>query len=416
MATTLVFGEQITVLAELGFIVREFKLDTSLLDGDDVLDGTLDGIDISPYIRALSINRGRSDVRSSFRAGTCTISLNNNDRRFDPINTSSPYYDITTNRSGVTPRRLVTITSGTTPLFVGRITDIDVEYEFNNLSVVTITIADDFALLANATTSSAITPTQELSGARVTSILDLPEVNYPLASRDIDTGVATLGNYAIAENTNVATYVARIAEAEQGLFFCAADGKITFTDRVTSVFASPVATFADDGSALPYQTISTIFDQNFLFNRVQVTREGGTVQAADDATSQTEFGIATLALTNSLLASDPACLTLADKLLANYKEPVYRFDDLQLMVSSMSSIDRDTVLGIEMGDVVTITRTFATGTPLSVSEDYGVERIKHQILPDRHVVQLGLFVADLVFPFELDDIVFGILDADNALT
>jgi hypothetical protein len=49
VATTLVFGEQIAVIAALGFVVREFTLDTSQLDGDDVLDGTLEGIDISPY-------------------------------------------------------------------------------------------------------------------------------------------------------------------------------------------------------------------------------------------------------------------------------------------------------------------------------------------------------------------------------
>ena len=61
MATTLVFGEQIAVIAALGFIVREFKLDTSQLDGDDVLDGTLEGVYISPYVQSLSISRGRSD-------------------------------------------------------------------------------------------------------------------------------------------------------------------------------------------------------------------------------------------------------------------------------------------------------------------------------------------------------------------
>lgn len=415
MATTLVFGEQITVLAALGFIVREFTLNTSTLDGSDVLDGTLEGVDISPYVRSMSINRGRSDAFSSFRAGSCVVVLNNNDRRFDPINESSPYWDATENKSGVTPRRRLQVLSGTTALFTGRITDIDVEYSFD-LSTVTITAADDFVLIANTTIGSAFTPSAELSGTRVTNILDLPEVDYPLTTRDIDAGVATLGAYQVGANTNAAAYLQRVAQAEQGLFFCAANGDLTFTDRVTSVFATSVATFADDGSNIKYQGIDTIYDQKFLFNRVQVTREGGTVQAADNATSQTEYGIATLTIDNSLLSSDTASLTLATKLLDIYKEPAYRFDNIQLVVSALTESNRNAVLAIEMGDVVTVTRTFATGSPASVSDDYGVERITHQVLPDRHVVTLGLYVADIVFPFKLNDATFGVLDADNALT
>ena len=416
MATTLVFGEQIAVIAALGFVVREFTLDTSQLDGDDVLDGTVEGIDISPFVRSLSISRGRSDQFGAFRAGTLTLVLNNNDRRFDPINDASPYYDPTTNRSGVTPRRRVQVISGgTTPLFTGRIADIDVEYNYD-LSTVTITAVDDFTLLANAFTGADITPSAELSGARVSAILDLPEIAYPLTTRSIDTGVASLGDYLIKENTNAANYLQRVAEAEQGLFFVKADGTLRFTDRVTSVFASPVATFADDGTGIAYQGIDTQYGNEFLFNRVQAQTETGVVQAADDAASQTEFGVSTLALTDLLLASDANALTLAQKLLDNYKQPAYRFDDLRLVVSAMSSPNRNLVLGLEMGDVITVTRTFSTGSPAQVSDDYGIERIVHQITPDRHIVTIGLYVAELVFPFVLDDVTFGLLDTDNALS
>lgn len=415
MATTLVFGEQIAVFAALGFIVREFTLNSSQLNGEDVLDGTLEGIDISPYVQSLSISRGRSDQFSSFRAGTCTIVLNNNDRRFDPINDTSPYWDSSTNKSGVTPRRRVQIISGgSTALFTGRIADIDVEYNYQ-LSTVTITAVDDFTLLANAFTGAAITPTSQLSGARVSAILDLTEVAFPATTRSIDTGVSTLGNYQIDENTNAATYLQRVAEAEQGLFFMKADGTLRFTDRVSSVFASPVTTFTDNGTGIPYQGLATIYGNEFLYNRVQTQTETGAVQAVDDAASQTEYGVSTLALTDLLLADNTSALTLATKLLALYKEPAYRFDDLVIAVSALSSPNRATVLGLEMGDVVTVTRTFATGSPASVSDDYAIERITHSITPDRHTVTLGMYVADLVFSFVLDDVTFGRLDAANAL-
>lgn len=415
MATTLVFGEQIAVIAALGFNTLEFTLDSSQLDGEDVLDGTIEGVDVSPYVRSLNINRGRSDQFSAFRSGTLTLVLNNNDRRFDPINESSPYYDTTTGRSGVTPRRRVQVISGgNTSLFTGRIADIDVEYNFD-LSTVTITATDDFTLIANAFTGADITPAVELSGARVSRILDLPEIAFPATSRSIDTGVASLGNYQIDANTNAANYLQRVAEAEQGLFFMQADGTLRFTDRVSSVFSVPVATFSDDGSGIAYQGIDTIFGNEFLYNRVQAQTETGAVQAVDDVSSQTEFGISTLALTDLLLATDATALTLAEKLLDDYKQPLYRFDDLRLVISAAIPADRSLVLGLEMGDVITVTRTFSTGSPAQVSDDYGIERIVHQITPDRHIVTLGLYVADLVYPFLLDDVVFGVLDAENAL-
>jgi len=415
MATTLVFGEQVSVIAALGFIVREFTLDSSTLNGEDVLDGTLEGLDISEYVQSLTISRGRSDQFSSFRTGTLTLVLRNNDRRFDPINEDSPYWDSSTGKSGVTPRRRVQVSSGSQALFTGRITDIDVHYDFD-LSTCTITAADDFVLLASAFTGAAFTPSAELSGARVSAILDLAEVDYPAATRSIDTGVATLGAYQIDANTNAGGYLQRVAEAEQGLFYVAADGTLTFTDRVTSAFASSIATFTDTGSNISYQGLDTIYGQEFLYNKVQTQTETGAVQTADDAASQTEFGISTLALTDLLLASDAAALTLADKLLSLYKDPEYRFDNLRVLASAQTTPNRNLLMTLEMGDVITVTRTFSTGTPASVSDDYAIERITHQILPDRHIITFGMYVADLVFPFVLNDPVFGVLDADNAVT
>jgi len=415
MATTLVFGEQVSVIAALGFIVREFTLDSSTLDGEDVLDGTLEGLDISEYVQSLSISRGRSDQFSSFRTGTLTLVLRNNDRRFDPINEDSPYWDSSTGKSGVTPRRRVQVLSGSQALFTGRITDIDVAYDFD-LSTCTITAADDFVLLASAFTGAAFTPSAELSGARVSAILDLAEVDYPAATRSIDTGVATLGAYQIDSNTNAGGYLQRVAEAEQGLFYVAADGTLTFTDRVTSSFASSIATFTDTGSNISYQGLDTIYGQEFLYNRVQTQTETGAVQTADDAASQTEYGISTLALTDLLLNTDAAALTLADKLLSLYKEPEYRFDNLRVLASAQTTPNRNLLMTLEMGDVITVTRTFSTGTPASVSDDYAIERITHQILPDRHIITFGMYVADLVFPFVLNDPVFGVLDAANAVT
>lgn len=422
---TMAWGENIQIFMELGFPVNPFTLDDAVLGvlDEDYLDGTLIGDDVSPYAQDISISRGRSDQLQNFNAGTCSVRLLNRDRRFDPINTSSPYWNSTLGVSGVAPRRKVTIVSDGVALFTGRITDIDVSYEPNNPnattenSYVTITASDDFVLLANTYTAAAITPTQELSGTRVTTILDLPEVNYP-ATRDIDAGSATLGGgatFEIADNTNVLTYLQSVASSEQGYFFVSASGNLTFTDRIAASFTTPSAYFTDTGSNIPYTSLSVMYGQEFLYNKVVCAVEGGTDQTANDVASQTEYGISTLNLSGLLLVDDAAALTLANDLLDRYKLPEYRFDKLQTIYNPLNSTKQQTLTSIDVADVVSITRTYPTGTPASVTKEYSIENIRHVITPSSHTVEFGLAVADLVYPFTLDDATFGVMDSTNAL-
>jgi hypothetical protein len=418
MATTLASGEQVSVLAEVGFITNFFVLDdidAGVLNNTQyVLDGNLEPVDITEYCQEVSITRGRQDQFAQFNAGQCSLKLLNNDRRFDPINESSPYWDSVAERSGVVPRRKVTITSGTNFLFAGRITDIDVVYDYN-LSTVTITAADDFVLLANTVVEADNTPSIELSGARVNYLLDLPEIDYPLATRDISAGLATLGAFQIDANTNALTYLQQIATSEQGACFIAANGDLTFTDRLDASFATVAADFSDAGVDIPYTALQVIYGQEFLYNRIQATIQGGTVQIADDAASQTEFGITTYSLPDLLLQSNDEALTLANYLVALYAEPQYRFDDLGLLVSAMSAPNRDAINALELQDVVSVTRTYTTGFPLSVTELYAVERLTHLITAGEHRVTVGLFNTEVLYQLVLDDAVFGVLDSTNAL-
>ncbi len=48
-------------------------------------------VDISDYVDLIETERGRTSEFDSFPASTCTLTLDNWDRRFDPLNSSSPY-------------------------------------------------------------------------------------------------------------------------------------------------------------------------------------------------------------------------------------------------------------------------------------------------------------------------------------
>ena len=73
-------------------------------------------VDVTDYVREVTVRRGRSDEFQEFDAGTATITLDNRDRRFDPLNTSSPYSPNVVPRRGIRITALNTI-GGTTTSF-----------------------------------------------------------------------------------------------------------------------------------------------------------------------------------------------------------------------------------------------------------------------------------------------------------
>ncbi len=48
--------------------------------------------DVTSYVRAINITRGRTDELSNFESGNASIVLDNRDRRFDPFHATGPYY------------------------------------------------------------------------------------------------------------------------------------------------------------------------------------------------------------------------------------------------------------------------------------------------------------------------------------
>lgn len=48
--------------------------------------------DVSDYGEVINLSRGRTSELDLFSASTLTVTLNNDDRRFDPLNTAGPYY------------------------------------------------------------------------------------------------------------------------------------------------------------------------------------------------------------------------------------------------------------------------------------------------------------------------------------
>ena len=79
---------------------------------------------------------------------------------------------------------------------------------------------------------------EELSSARLTAVLDLPEVAFPIGQRNIATGTQTLGGaaaFTVDAGTNTLDYCNQINLAEQGRLYMARAGDLTFeADQVVN--------------------------------------------------------------------------------------------------------------------------------------------------------------------------------------
>jgi hypothetical protein len=421
MSVTMPWAEEVVVGMSLGFPVNVFTLDDPVLGVLDsaVLDGALVAQPVTEFAQSVSIARGRSANQNETQAGVATIVLNNNDRRFDPINEDSPYWDTATNTSGVQPRRFVEITSNGEHLFQGAITAINISYD-TQFSTCTIEASDDFTRLAGMTIATAFTPPVQISGNRVTTILDLPEVLYPVDQRVIETGGKDLQALQIDAGTNVLSYLQSVALADQALLFMSRAGDIVYTDPVGTVWSYDIAaTFTDSAegvATIPYTGISTITDQTFLYNRIVTSKEGGIEYVEDDIASQDSYGIQTYSLTNLLLENNSDAEALAVELLAKYKDPAYRFDDMQFVFNGLTLANQTVMATLDIGDNIKIIRTFATGSPLTVELYYQVERVAHEITTGQHTCTIGLgSLKTLIYQFILNDAEYGTLDASNAL-
>jgi hypothetical protein len=413
MGSTLVTGGDYLVELDTGEIEDGFTLGDAtrgvLGSTTYVLAGTTTFTDVSELVTSLQIRRGRRKIKDQFVAGSVQIALfDNTNRDLDPYNEDSAFFNVSAELPGLSPNRRIRISRNGTYIFQGRVTGYT--YDYGEQNVVIITGADDFVLLASIELD-AQTPTEQTSAARLSAILDLAAVSWG-TNRDITTSPdTTLGAYPISDGTNVLAYLQKIAlKAEYGrLYMRAADNYLVFEQRIGNTLSAPSVTFADVGVGLPYNRLSIDYTADDVINKATIKRTGGTDQTAQDATSISTYYVQEYADTDNLVSTDAQALTLANYLLFPTPEP--RFTALEVSFASISNeADQDSIAYLEIGETIEITRTFATGSPASITEELAIEGIEHRIEAGRgHFVTLYTSPTDVVYSFVIGDAVYGIL-------
>ena len=395
------------VKVELGLNAFRFTGGNFILDSDTLGllgQSKLSGFawyDVSEYVQGVQTRRGRSRQLDYFQAGSASVSFYNGERLFDPLNEDSPY-------QGIEPRVLIRISSRDHYIFTGYINDWDFTYDIANHDTALATCAEAFTVLANQFLS-AFTPSAQLTGDRMNTVLNRSEVGYR-GARDIADGRSTLGAFAVEANTNVLNYLRQIERSELGSFFCAADGTIVFKKRADYI-TQDFLNFTDDGSAIPYQTLDNQYGDELLFNYIRTQSPAGAEQVAQNANSITNYQTSQLAVTDLLNSSTTEVAGLGLIILAFYKDAQVRFTGLTVQLGGLSDADKDLVLGAELTDYAYVTKSFAVGTPSSFTQTSVMTGISHNINPGSHQVTFAIENAASSRFMVLGDSFFGVLDS-----
>jgi len=366
--------------------------------------------DVTSYVLNLTINRGKNRQLDFFEPGQTTITFKNNDRLFDPTNTSSSLYGY------IKPKQRVAVILDTGAvqfyLFTGLVDDWIFSYDLSGESIAVLSATDKTSLFANQYLDAQTFPA-ELSGARINRILTNSKVQWPTTygSTDIDAGTKTLAADTIAANTNVMDYLKSIQTAEQGQLYISGNDVLVFDDSnngISSVGGYP--TFADDSSGYFYDSIDVTYSSDLLYNEVVVNSWNGSSSATADMTaSQASYGIYTLNVDDVLFSDTTSLSYLSTHLAYKYQEPEYRFNSVRInyfALTANSQYTLSTLTGLNSFAQVIYT---PNGTGSAIERYVRIMGIQHEVQPDSHYVTL--FFESLRNPsFVLNDTNFGILN------
>jgi hypothetical protein len=413
-------------------------------------------VDVTAYVRGVSIRRGRSRELDRFSTGNASVTFNNEDRRFDPLYSAGPYF------GQILPRLRVTVVRDEISLFDGLIEDWNLDYDVSGKSDASISCVDGLALLAQ-TALDEFTNAQQTPAERITSVITRAEVAYPGAT-NLDPGFNVLQGDTVATNTDTLTYLDKVVATDLGRLFVDGAGVLRYRDRTSGITSSPRVVFAsesdpyvqqlstlsgatlwfdadsplplrvdDDAKAqvilqdatlwfdasdpdyiapvVPFSEVAVELGSEFLFNRIQITRAGGVVQISVDDASVTTYGVRTYSADGLLFLGDSETLEFADFLASLYSQPDVRVIGHTVLLHGLDTTTRKYMQRLEIGDVV---RT--VWAPNDVGQAFDslslVEGIEHVIGVDTHTfkVQLTPFSAA---GFILDDLNRGLLDTSE---
>lgn len=361
----------------------------------------------------VSWNRGRASEFQTCEAGTSSLTLRNNDRRFDPLNSSSPYY------GQLLPMRRVRLsTANGDRLFSHYIDGWPQEWRSGpGDRVVRVNSTDAFKALALQKVTGVMP--SESPNARITRILDSAAFTTgsawvlgsavdsllgtstrlgPAGDRLLDTGITVMTEADLVSITALEA-IQEAARVEDGIVFVDGSGAVTFHGRTRRMTYQHTGLILGDGTGgedeIPFEGIEVVSSDELVMNDVVVTLEGDTETRyqATDSTSQLSYFTRSYEVQGlqQVDTNGYSSQGRAGYLLRRYKEPTLRAKSVTV-VGEMDERLWGHIIARQLGDVITV-RWRPDGQTLC-SGEYRIEGMSHEVNQGRWSVTYSLSVAD----------------------
>lgn len=366
---------------------------------------------LTNWFRGGSVARGTSrfdGVYGRAEAGTMTVDLANEDRRFDPTNLAGPYAvaGVSQVKAGRAIRLRVTYAGVTYDVFRGFVEEPVLRYR-KNWAQTTFRCTDGTGVVSDYDgVAGGTVGTGEDTGARINRVLD--NIGWPTEERNVATGKTTVQGTDLS--ANAWAEICLTADTEIGEIYFDVDGKIVFRNRwgilTDTRSASSQATFGDAGGGeLSFTDIVLAADLQQTKNLIRLSRVGGAQQTATDATSITEFRTRTWGRSDLLHQTDTEVADYAAYVLSLLKDYEVRIDQITVDPQADPANLWPQVLGRKLGDRVTVKFT-PPGGGARISRDVFIRGISHDI---------GTATWQTTFVFQ-DATKFAALIFDNLVT
>lgn len=323
--------------------------------------------DVTNDVQQVDFFRGINRELDRAQPGTMTVQLRNDrpntSRDYDPNNWNSPYFP------RLQPRSRMRVSVDGVPRFSGLIENIENFHgDYGKTASVTFSCVDSLVLLNHDIT---YTPKHEQDAvSRINLLLDL--VDYRKVRFLL--GGAETYEAGIERDGTVLDMISEIVTSERGLFFVDANDVLVFLPNSALAAKTPALTITDQRTdTYRYSQIDEQTGTELFYSRIRNTATGAELphtMTAISHGSMSRYGLTRvlqldLPMTNALRRQ-----YLADQLLANYSIPKTRFRNVVIQPRRLSTADRQALMRLDIGSVVTVKRTpLGGGFPATVSQD-----------------------------------------------
>jgi len=188
-------------------------------------------VDVTQYVQSISISRGISRALEDFSAGSVNITFVNNNRVFDPLNTSSPLWYGAGGYTIVQPSGNIRISSNGIRRFTGFVQDWQFTYEdsgFNGQA--TVSALDLLYKVSNASLTGGTQYEVEATSERIKSVMAANGFGTATYA-GIEGGHTLIGYDINSPGDNVLSYLQNVARSEPADFFSNASANMEMKDR-----------------------------------------------------------------------------------------------------------------------------------------------------------------------------------------